>query len=330
MPSENGLIFSDEKKRLLELSWEIFYGTQSKEILGNDEHVRLFHQFDEFPLRINFLDTIDGGNLALQTTPSFSYVRNQFGEKMGQDEAFYVVRTKQSLNADPQAFSCIFFALHSNVIVDEFHQAICSSFSQRQDFPIGNYVQCHPTRDHDFFLLPHGTIHALGRNQLVLEISSAPRIYSLKLYDWLRVDFDGRPRHLSIEHGLKNVKVDRRADELRSEPFRLPSASNEYVEEHLPTHSAHFYDVRRLIIEAGRSVELVRRTENRFQLGILIEGEAIELRFDRGNELRRWNKFETFLLPASIDEYSLRPTNSSSKSILLFAFLKTNCETHFQ
>ncbi len=45
------------------------------------------------------------------------------------------------------------------------------------------------------FMLPGGTIHASGRNQLILEIGSLTvGSYTFKLYDYLRADLDGTRR----------------------------------------------------------------------------------------------------------------------------------------
>ncbi|CAF3226879.1 unnamed protein product [Rotaria socialis] len=342
--SENGLLLSDVNNHLLELSWDLFYGSQVSKILGNDIHRQLFSNANDFPIRFDFLDTIDGGNLSIQCNPSLAYIRTHFGEKITQDEAYYIVETKQhwqqaSAN-DATSSSYIYLGFHENIDHEEFHQALVHSDRRKQEINIENYVQRIPTNVHDFFLIPNQTIHAAGRNQVVLEISARPHIYTFKLYDWLRLGLDGHPRLLNIEHGMENLKFDRHGEQLRCQPVSLKIEQDQYEEQHLPTHDLHFYDVQRLIIEPNENIQIIRSTENRFHLCMLVEGDAIEIQFDshdnnQEKQTRQYNYIETFLIPASINEYCLRPIINNNnhnkdtrpqKFTLLIAFLKWDCE----
>ncbi|CAF4968467.1 unnamed protein product [Rotaria sp. Silwood1] len=339
---ENGLILSDINNHLIELSWDIFYGSQADKILGNKLHHELFNGANDFPIRFDFLDTMDGGNLSIQCNPSLQYIRANFGEKITQDETYYIVETKQhwkkELNNDITYSSYVYLGFHDNVDREEFHDALIVSDRDKKDLNVEKYVQCIPSNVHDFFLIPNETIHAAGRNQVVLEISATPYIYTFKLYDWLRLGLDGRPRLLNIEHGIKNLQFDRHGEQLRCQPISLEIEQDKYEEQHLPTHDLHFYDVKRLIIEPNENIEIIRSTENRFHLCMLVQGDAIEIEFNsidnnQHKEIRQYNYIETFLIPASIKEYRLRPIiknkhneKQSHKFILLIAFLKWDCE----
>jgi mannose-6-phosphate isomerase class I len=327
--SENGLILSDVNHHLIEISWDIFYSSQSNRILGNDLHYRLFHGANDFPIRLNFLDTMDGGCLPIQCNPSLAYIRTNFGEKFTQDETYYIIETKQHWKEEYQNDSYIYLGFQEHVNPEEFHRDLITSEN------IEKYIQYIPTNIHEFFLIPNETIHASGPNQVILEISTTPYMYLFKLYDWLRLGLDGRPCTLNIEHGMKNLRFDRHAEKLHCQPISLQIEEDKYEEQHLPTHSLHYYDVYRLIIEGNKNIEIIRFTENRFHLCMLVEGDAIEIEYYSMEEkqIRQYNYIESFLIPASINEYRLRPIiknkdceKKSQQFILLITFLKWNCE----
>jgi mannose-6-phosphate isomerase class I len=340
--SENGLILSDVNHHLIELSWDIFYASQSNRVLGNELHYRLFHGANDFPIRLNFLDTIDGRSSSIQCNASLSYIRTNFGEKFPQDESYYIIETRQHWKEEAHTDNYLYLGFHENINPDEFHRALITSETNKKDIHIERYVQHVYTNVHDFFLIPNETIHAPGPNQVILEISMTPSMYLFKLYDWLRLGDDDRLCHLNIEHGVKNLKFDRNAKQLRCRSISLQNEEDKYEEQHLPTHQLHCYDVHRLIIEPNENIEIIRFTENRFHLCMLVEGDAIEIEYrsmDNKNEkrIRQYNYIESFLIPASINEYRLRPiiknTNNQKKSqqfILLITFLKWNCEKLFE
>jgi len=339
---ENGIILSDINHHLVEFSWDLFYGSQANRILGNDTHYRLFGGSNDFPIRFDFLDTIDGGNLSIQCHPNLEYMRTNFGEKITQDETYYIIETKQhwkeEYTNEKNSSTHVYLGFHDNVDPEEFYQALLSSRREKQELNVDKYIQCIPSTIHDFFLIPNETIHASGRNQVVLEISATPYIYTFKLYDWLRLGLDDRLRPLNIEHGMKNLKFNRRGEQLRCQPISMKFEQGKYEEQHLPTHDLHFYDVQRLIIESNQSIEIIRSTENRFHLCMLVQGDAIEIEFNsidnnQQKQVRQYNYIETFLIPASIKEYRLRPIirnrpdeKKPRQFILIIAFLKWDCE----
>lgn len=56
----------------------------------------------------------------------------------------------------------------------------------------------------DFFLLPSGTVHALGVGSLVYEVQETSDV-TFRVYDWGRVGLDGKPRELHVEEALATI-----------------------------------------------------------------------------------------------------------------------------
>ena len=158
-------------------------------MLGEAVHARFG---TEFPIRFDFLDTMDGGNLSLQVHPLTEYIQQQFGMHYTQDESYYLL--------DAADDGCVYLGLKENI---DREQMIATCTRRTADpFDAENYVNKFPAKKHDHFLIPAGTIHCSGSNSMVLEISATPYIFTFKLWDWGRLGLDGTPRPIHLDHGI--------------------------------------------------------------------------------------------------------------------------------
>jgi len=180
-------------------------------------------------------------------------------------------------------------------------------------------VQSFTAKKHDLFLIPNQTVHSAGEGNLVLEISATPYIFTFKMYDWLRLDLEGKPRPINIEHAFLNLDFNRKGErvqqELISKPVVLKSGTDWQII-HLPTHQDHFYDIHR--IEFTNSIEI--NTEGGCHVLMLVEGSSISVTTATGDS-HVFNYAETFMIPAAAESYQLI-NNGNNKAKVIKAFLK--------
>jgi mannose-6-phosphate isomerase class I len=306
MALENGIMFESDKYRL-EVSFDFLMYNNYREVLG--DCAERFHY--DFPIRFDFLDTFDGGNLSIQCHPRPEYIRQEFGMPFTQDETYYIL--------DCQGNSTVYLGFQEKTDPEAFHRELINSEKNATAIDIEKYVQKHPAKKHDLFLIPNGTIHASGKDNLVLEISSAPYIFTFKMYDWVRLDLDGRPRPINIEHGMKNVYFERKGKKVIDEHICKPHIIRQEAGckwEHLPTHPSQFYDIHRYSFDK----EIRLETNNKCHVWMLVEGSSVIVETAAGRK-QRFNYAETFIIPAAAGSYIIR-NEGSEKAMMVKAFVK--------
>lgn len=171
-PLHQSLLSDDEHTTLHELLNDNING-----MLGTSQAIR-------FPLLIKLLDAQQ--NLSIQVHPDDELAQRWSPGESGKTEAWVV------LDAAPD--SAIYLGIKPGIDKSTFARELAS----------GNAPLClnrYEPRIGETYFVPAGTVHALGQGVMVLEVQQTSDA-TFRLYDWGRVDSNGKPRDLHWEAGL--------------------------------------------------------------------------------------------------------------------------------
>jgi mannose-6-phosphate isomerase len=144
-----------------------------------------------FPLLMKLLDC--NRTLSVQVHPNDAQAAQLNPPDLGKTEAWVV------LAADPG--SKIYAGLKPGVTRDDLAAALavggCEGLLHEFEPAVGDCV-----------FIPAGTVHALGAGLVIAEIQQASDT-TFRLFDWNRVDADGKPRPLHIDESLAVIDYQR-------------------------------------------------------------------------------------------------------------------------
>lgn len=271
-----------------------------RQLLGDPVYARFG---DEFPIRFDFLDTMEGGNLSLQVHPLTRYAQDTFGVHYTQDESYYIL--------DAGEDATVYLGVKDGIEPEEMIEDLKKSEREGSDFNAEKYTNIWPAKKHDHFLIPGGTIHCSGKNSMVLEISSNPYMFTFKLWDWGRLGLDGRPRPINIEHGRKNIQWDRTTDWVKENLINRiePTARGEgWREERTGLHEMEFIETRRTWFTDSYTGDTGGSGSGGCHVINLVEGREAVIKSPSGAFAPFIIHYaETTIIPASVGEYTVQP-----------------------
>lgn len=247
-------------------------GQQGRGILGTD-----CEKFPYFPLLIKLIDAKK--KLSIQVHPDDAYVRAH-GGGYGKTEMWYVV--------DCEPGASLYYGFDHKISKDEFRKRIADNTLEQ----VLNRVPVHAG---DVFFIEAGTLHAIGAGILIAEIQQNSNL-TYRIYDYGRVDTNGKTRPLHIAQALDVTRLER-----PTRPTR-PQGGLESLDgfSRRLLASCDIFTVYEMKIREAA----LRADEKSFHSLICLDGDALLL--DRGKPLFAFRKGDSVFVPAGYGDYVVK------------------------
>ena len=267
----------DEK---LDINYCSFVHKEGVNLMGED-CVKKFEGY--FPIRFNWDDSYHStGNMSIQCHSGGEYNVKNYNEFGRQDESYYVVVTGHDAKT--------FIGFRDDADIPQFFRDIEAADTEHRPCDYMKYVSYEESKPGLQVMLPAGTIHSSGRNQVILEIGSLTiGSYTYKMYDYLRLDFDGKQRPIHTRLGEENVRQDRRysvihdpeSPEYIVQKPRLAASGEGWEEYILGENPQVYFSLRRLEFEKKCEQDTGGKL---FHVLTLVDGDAVRVRSVRHPE----------------------------------------------
>lgn len=287
-------ILIEAGKHLIEIPFFTFVQKEGEQLMG-DDCVKKFGGY--FPIRFNYDDSYhSSGNMSIQVHSGHDYNVENYGEHGRQDESYYVVATGHGAKT--------FIGFNEGVDPDEFIREAKRSEKNFTPVDYRKYINHIDSRPGVQVMLPAGTIHSSGRNQVVLEIGSLTvGSYTYKMYDYLRADLDGIPRPIHTYHGEKVLRKEKTTTWVKENLVQDPRMVREgdgWAEYIVGEHDLLYFSLRRLEFE--KTIE--DDTQGKFHVLTLVDGEKVVVHSLDNPELSyTQNYLDVVIVPANVGRY---------------------------
>ena len=235
----------------------------------------------ELPILIKFIDAKQ--DLSIQVHPTDEFARLYEPGQRGKTEMWYVL--------DAGKDASLFYGLRQDVTARELERMLA-------DGSILRAMQRVKVRKDDVFLVEAGTIHAIGAGTLAAEIQENSNL-TYRLYDYDRVDKEGKKRPLHLDKGLRAAKLTGSAEP--RQPLRVLNYRQGVASELLCR--CRYFEVYRMLLNTERRQRVTYRADGlSFRVLLCINGCGI-LRF--GEEEILFYKGDCVFVPADSLELEL-------------------------
>lgn len=239
------------------------------QLVGN--HIYRNHG-NEFPLLVKFIGAKK--DLSVQVHPDEDLARRRHN-CCGKTEMWYIIDTKPG--------SSLMAGMNRTITPTEYLQHM-------NDGTLLEVLAHHETHPDDIFFLPAGRIHSIGAGNLLLEVQQPSNI-TYRVYDFDRLDSNGKPRELHTDLAIDAIDYTISRDCLRHYPNEKGRIS---------LIKSIFFSVDRIIVDGTCETPM---PHDAFLCMMCIGGNAsIDYGGDKSETIKQG---ESLLVPACVERLTI-------------------------
>ncbi len=204
------------------------------------------------PILIKFIDAKQ--DLSVQVHPNDEYAKKYEHGSLGKTEMWYVLDATKNAR--------LVYGFYHDISKEKLKKSL-------EEGTVERYLQKVKVKKDDLFYIEAGTVHAIGAGILIAEIQECSNI-TYRMYDYNRMDKDGKPRTLHIERALE--VANRIGTQTPRQPMRVLRYQKGCASELLCR--CKYFQVERQLINTEKCREMAdfQTDGNSFQVLLCVDG----------------------------------------------------------
>ncbi|MCY7788049.1 mannose-6-phosphate isomerase, class I [Bacillus inaquosorum] len=251
----------------------MYKGLTLCELWEQHRHLFGYLEGDRFPLLTKILDADQ--DLSVQVHPNDDFAKTCENGELGKTECWYIIDCEKDAEIIYGHYAKTKEELISMIELGEWDELL-------------RRVKVKPG---DFFYVPSGTVHAIGKGILVLETQQNSDT-TYRLYDYERRDAEGNMRELHLEKSIEVIAVP-------SIPVRQTVQYDQTDDLHIATLiECAYFSVEKWSLSGSARL----KQQKPFLLVSVIEGKG---RMISGDNVNTFQKGDHMLLPFGFGQFKL-------------------------